>query len=222
VKKSELYAYHRNQRFNTFLNKELLECKTNVEREAVREAMDMNIADGMEITEKVERREKEKKAKKRAKGGASRKWVKYNDEIRNEVIRVLSSPNAPSQYELAKSINIPQRRLSRWWREAVKSGEVKAKPIRMGRRKKEWNVEKEQFEKDLLADIEQTGSNKQTISLTEDELLLLWCNIETSLKSEFVEAAENIMTGKILRRLYEKYGGDEAALIVAKEKGWCR
>lgn len=57
--------------------------------------------------------------------------------------------------------------------------------------------------------------------LTEEELLLLWCNAETTLKPEYVEQADNILTGKILKALYEKYGGDQAAFHVAREKGWC-
>ena len=56
--------------------------------------------------------------------------------------------------------------------------------------------------------------------LDYDEALLLWCHQEVELKPEFVERAENIMTGIILQSLYEEHGGGVAALKVAIEKGW--
>jgi hypothetical protein len=219
VKKSEINEFNKNTRFNTFLTKELAECTTEAEREVVKAAMRNNIATGAKMLDNEERR---KRKLIKQSGKKTRKWKKYSDEIREEVIRVLNSPNPPTQCELSKKIGIQQRRLSRWWMEAVRKGEVEYKPRKIGRRKKEeYTMEKEQFDRSVLEFVNDGAPVTEQLVLTEEELLLLWCNFETSLKPEFIEKADNIFTGKILKRLYEKYGGDQAASHVAREKGWC-
>lgn len=64
------------------------------------------------------------------------------------------------------------------------------------------------------------GLAGKIVGFNMTELLLLWCHQEVSLKKEYAEMAERIISGKVLNELYRDYGGDCAARLIAEEMGW--
>lgn len=145
MKKEELNTFNLNMRLNIFLNKELRECTTEAEKDAVREVLRINIAEGTEILAAAEKREEEKQEnrrdkqmarnrerkrkaywRKKNKDGSTDIRKKYSPELKEKVIRILSSDDPPTQAALAELMKVPRNRISRWWCDAIEDGIVQA------------------------------------------------------------------------------------------------
>ena len=215
-------------KYVSFLKKEICECSTSAEKDAINDMIFEATIERTRYIRKLEEDKNKRVARKRRRKSFMEHKGKYSQAIKLEAIRVLASATAPSQAQLARSLGIPHGRISKWWRKAVEDGIVVDSlgnliPANEAPRER-FNTEimKELPMSSLIALDEDERSGNNVVILTDEELTLLWCRQEAALSKEYVEKADNILTGKVLKKLYEKHGGHEAARLAAREKGWLK